>query len=125
MSKAAGIVLGALCALTFLGVSRVEAAPTITLSYSLRAVGGDGVQWVDYTAVSTSGVSSPNFDWAVKQDCGGAVSVSRLYKTGSKTGETYLDAPSGASCSAWVVNLYGATNDTAPQISAAVGFVTP
>jgi hypothetical protein len=125
MNKVVGIVIGALCALMVVGVSRVEAAPMITLSYSLRPVSADGVRWVDYAAVSTSGVSSPNFDWAVVQDCNGTLTGSRLYKNGPKSGETYLDAPAGASCTAWVVDLInGGIVGTVP-ISNTVAFTAP
>ena len=84
----------------------MAATEFVTLSAAKRALGTDGVQWVDYHAEAKRGTNS--IDWAViQQHADGTYDGSRLYHTTAKTGDASLTIQIGETVTAFVVELLG------------------
>ena len=95
----------------------------VTLTATKRPISSDGVQWLDYHAVSKRGTNG--IDWAVVQFVDNTLyGGSRLYRATNKSGDTYLDAPLGESVTAFVVDLVGGSYVGQPPISNTISITT-
>lgn len=87
-------------------------------------VPSEGSQWIHYHVEVTRGPG--NIDWAVVQNVDGVIDGVRLYHTTNKSGDANLTAPTGATGSAFVVELEnGGLTDPLVPISNTVTFTTP
>lgn len=90
----------------------------VDLTASKRALGADGVQWIDYSATLSKGSMNAHDLAVIQRDTVTGVSAgSRLYPDTNKSGSTYLSAPTGSIFEAFVVDLIGGGYSGQPPVS--------